>query len=469
MKASKRECSEAEPRQPPQRRRRVQFAEEPQIHEAASAEKASPEKFSTRESSPSAPHEQQLLSGEADGQAEVDLLESRFTKETVEDLRRRKRALAAGVDRLGLGVRPADFDVSDSAAAADAAGEADPDEADAGEVPLEPFNMRKEMQEGAFDEGGTYIWRKSNPEEVRDPWLDSLGGAAATVSDAVKQRYAAEAENAPAPEVSVNVVESLRTILQVLNPAETPSRALRRLAEGGPSRVPSIGTPSGAPTGSPKGKGKKSRILPALAAAAEREAAAAAAAAQGNGEKRENLNAADKQKTFDSLTEICTALLATGRNVYFLTKEQLEEMLKKEASADLVGQSASDGAWPSTRASTQEGRYEAPAVLWQFRWTQNPHDKEVHGPYDSSTFLSWTEQNFISDSNPVEVRRVSAANDPLDGVWLAWRSVDFRSDEQQQRQLDLQEETEALWEAEEDARLAREARGNQSDDDDDRV
>ncbi|KAL8446620.1 hypothetical protein Emag_004680 [Eimeria magna] len=432
MKASKRECSEAEPSQPPQRRRRVQFAEEPQIHEAASAEEASPEKFSTRESSPSAPHDpQQLLSGGADGQAEVDLLESRFTKETVENLRRRKRALAAGVERLGLGARPADFDVSDSAAAADAAGEADPDEADAGEVPLEPFNMRKEMQEGAFDEDGTYIWRKSNPEEVRDPWLDSLGGAAATVSEAVKQRYATEAESAPAPEVSVDVVESLRKILQVLNPSETPSKALRRLADGGPSRGPTAGAPSGAPAGGSKAKVKKSRILPALAAAAEREAAAAAAAAEGDGEKGANLDAADKQKTFDALTEICTALLATGRN-----------------------------------APTEQG---APAVLWQFRWTQNPQDKEEHGPYDSSTFLSWIEQNFISDSNPVEVRRVSAANDPLDGVWLPWRSVDFRSDEQQQRQLDLQEETEAQWEAEEDARLARETRENQSDDDEDRV
>ncbi|KAL8447096.1 hypothetical protein Emed_004620 [Eimeria media] len=462
MKASKRECSEAEPRQPPQRRRRVQFAEEPQIHEAAaSAEEASPEKFSTRESSPSTSQEQHLLAGGDDGQAEVDLLESRFTKETVEDLRRRKRALAAGVDRLGLGARPADFDVSDSAAAADAAGEADPDEADAGEVPLEPFNMRKEMQEGAFDEDGTYIWRKSNPEEVRDPWLDSLG-AAATVSEAVKQRYATEAESAPAPEVSVNVVESLRKILQVLNPGETPSRALRRLAEGGPSRgPPSAGAPSGAPAGGSKGKGKKNRILPALAAAAEREAAAAAAAAEGGeGEKGANLDAADKQKTFDSLTEICTALLATGRNVYFITKEQLEEMTLREVANNLNGQSAADD------APTGQG---TPAVLWQFRWTQNPQDKEVHGPYDSNTFLSWIEQKFISDENPVEVRRVSAANDPLDGVWLPWRSVDFRSDEQQQRQLELQEESEAQWEAEEDARLARETRENQSDDDEDRV
>lgn len=62
---------------------------------------------------------------------------------------------------------------------------------------------------------------------------------------------------------------------------------------------------------------------------------------------------------------------------------------------------------------------------------------------------------------------MSAANDPLDGVWLYWRSVDFRSDEQAQIDIDLQEETEAQWEAEEDARLAEEARGKQTEEDDD--
>ena len=75
-------------------------------------------------------------------------------------------------------------------------------------------------------------------------------------------------------------------------------------------------------------------------------------------------------------------------------------------------------------------------------------------------------QNFISESNPVELRRVSAANDPLDGVWLPWGSVDFRSDEQAQRDLELQEEREAQWEAEEDARIKEEIRGNMDDDDD---
>lgn len=131
-------------------------------------------------------------------------------------------------------------------------------------------------------------------------------------------------------------------------------------------------------------------------------------------------------------------------------------MLQRETAANPTGHSPGDSS----------SYHETEMVLWQFRWTNNQQDKRVHGPYDSSTFHSWIQENFISDRNPVEVRRVSAANDPLDGVWLPWRSVDFRSDEQERRDRDLQEETEAQWEAEEDARLAKETRGMEADDDD---
>lgn len=44
-------------------------------------------------------------------------------------------------------------------------------------------------------------------------------------------------------------------------------------------------------------------------------------------------------------------------------------------------------------------------------------------------------QGFISNENPVEVRRVSALNEPLDGLWASWSSVDFQ-------QPQLKEETE---------------------------
>lgn len=40
-------------------------------------------------------------------------------------------------------------------------------------VVLEPFNLKRERQEGHFDEGGHYVESKADDE--KDPWLSSNG------------------------------------------------------------------------------------------------------------------------------------------------------------------------------------------------------------------------------------------------------------------------------------------------------
>lgn len=51
------------------------------------------------------------------------------------------------------------------------------DEEDDNEVPLEPFNLKQERQEGYFDEGGHYVENKKDNDEDQDPWLNSEEGA----------------------------------------------------------------------------------------------------------------------------------------------------------------------------------------------------------------------------------------------------------------------------------------------------
>lgn len=41
-------------------------------------------------------------------------------------------------------------------------------------------------------------------------------------------------------------------------------------------------------------------------------------------------------------------------------------------------------------------------VYWQFRWVNNPKDKEIHGPYESSTFLSWIAQVDVSPTHSID-------------------------------------------------------------------
>merc|ERR1719401_2237037 len=44
-------------------------------------------------------------------------------------------------------------------------------------IRIEPFNMRREMAEGHFDEGGFYVLNKEEEKEVTDAWLDTVDHA----------------------------------------------------------------------------------------------------------------------------------------------------------------------------------------------------------------------------------------------------------------------------------------------------
>lgn len=46
-----------------------------------------------------------------------------------------------------------------------------------GDIPIEAFNMESEKNDGSgfFDESGTYVFRKRNPGDEPDAWLESLG------------------------------------------------------------------------------------------------------------------------------------------------------------------------------------------------------------------------------------------------------------------------------------------------------
>merc|ERR1712085_119443 len=49
-------------------------------------------------------------------------------------------------------------------------------------IRLEPFNMRREMAEGRFDEGGFYVLNKDEEKEVTDAWLDTVDQAEKTAT-----------------------------------------------------------------------------------------------------------------------------------------------------------------------------------------------------------------------------------------------------------------------------------------------
>ncbi|CAK9012471.1 CD2 antigen cytoplasmic tail-binding protein 2 (CD2 cytoplasmic domain-binding protein 2) (CD2 tail-binding protein 2) [Durusdinium trenchii] len=62
-------------------------------------------------------------------------------------------------------------------------------------IRLEPFNMRREMREGHFDESGFYVLNKDEEKKVTDAWLDTVDQAerTATFKAAEKQNKASNA------------------------------------------------------------------------------------------------------------------------------------------------------------------------------------------------------------------------------------------------------------------------------------
>eukprot|EP00931_Biecheleriopsis_adriatica_P113275 TRINITY_DN8823_c0_g1_i1.p1 TRINITY_DN8823_c0_g1~~TRINITY_DN8823_c0_g1_i1.p1 ORF type:complete len:695 (+),score=259.99 TRINITY_DN8823_c0_g1_i1:41-2086(+) len=61
-------------------------------------------------------------------------------------------------------------------------------------IRLEPFNMRREMKEGHFDESGFYVMNKDEEKKVTDAWLDTVDQAerTATFKAAEKQKKAGD-------------------------------------------------------------------------------------------------------------------------------------------------------------------------------------------------------------------------------------------------------------------------------------
>eukprot|EP00245_Coleochaete_scutata_P018186 TRINITY_DN9314_c0_g1_i1.p1 TRINITY_DN9314_c0_g1~~TRINITY_DN9314_c0_g1_i1.p1 ORF type:complete len:443 (-),score=126.92 TRINITY_DN9314_c0_g1_i1:263-1477(-) len=99
------------------------------------------------------------------------------------------------------------------------------------EAEFEPFNLKKEREEGYFDPEGNYV-EYTMQNEIRDAWLDSV-----EVNTRYAERAAAldleEEEQEPEKELtSADLAAIKRRIADVLQPGETVLHGLRRLGGG---------------------------------------------------------------------------------------------------------------------------------------------------------------------------------------------------------------------------------------------
>ncbi|XP_055754245.1 CD2 antigen cytoplasmic tail-binding protein 2-like [Salvelinus fontinalis] len=280
-------------------------------------------------------------------------------------------------------------------------------------VPITPFNLDEEMQEGHFDSEGNYYVKKD--EEIRDNWLDNIDwvkireqptkrkkkGLAAKrrrrvgdedEAEEEKQREEKQAdsdeeedmeeEKEPVedPLASYSQHQLTEAVLELLLPGETVAAGLRRLGGLG---------------GRKKGKQREE-----------------------NG-KAEVTNR-DTEK-LDRLTALADRLVGSGVfEIYQQTYEKLAYTLKGKSQQQSVerslnGEEEEDDLDMFADKIDEKHSVKAPdkedqddetvsdEVMWEYKW-DTEENSELYGPFSSQQMQGWVDEGYFKDG--VYCRRI---------------------------------------------------------------
>ncbi|XP_075897581.1 CD2 antigen cytoplasmic tail-binding protein 2 [Nelusetta ayraudi] len=277
-------------------------------------------------------------------------------------------------------------------------------------VPITPFNLDEEMQEGHFDSEGNYFIKKD--QEIRDNWLDNIDwvkikeqpvkrkkkglGAkrrrrAGDEDEAEEERQREEKqadreneeeeedeeEEEPAedPLASLTQQQLTEAVVELLLPGETVAAALRRLGGLG-------------------GRRKKGKLRQEDEATAEEDEA-----------RR------DTEK-LDRLTALADRLVGSGMyEIYQQTQEKLAYMMRsmtdkkpalrpsrgsddEEEELDMFADKFDDT--HGSKGEDDDDTRVSDAVLWEYKW-ENKNDSEVYGPFTSQQMKDWVDEGFFND------------------------------------------------------------------------
>lgn len=272
-------------------------------------------------------------------------------------------------------------------------------------VPITPFNLDEEMEEGYFDSEGNYFIKKD--EDIRDNWLDNIDwvkikeqpfkkkkkGLAAKrrrrvgdedEAEEEKQREEQQAnsdeedkeeEKEPVedPLASYTQYQLTEALLGMLLPGETVAAGLRRLGGLG---------------GRKKGKLR-----------------------EGNGTSEVADRDAEK---LDRLTALADRLVGSGMfEIYQQTYEKLAYILKgmgqkkseKKAVdeeqdeldmfADQIDEKQSSRSKDVEEVEDEDKRM-CDEVMWEYKW-DNKEDSELYGPFSSQQMQDWVDEGYFKD------------------------------------------------------------------------
>lgn len=261
---------------------------------------------------------------ESDGEEEIP-----SERELLEAKRQRRRQRAAGVDADGR------THIDDSTSLATDG------------IQIEPFHMKREESDGTgYFDGDTYIWRKHDPNDEPDAWLDSLDDESNSTGTFKPREYTKDSEDKTENLDNLAKEDLYLRILPLMNGNETVAQAVRRY--GNVSKQNKLAS--------------KKRAL----------------------ESDEAHNKA-KECLYD-LTGAANALLLKGEvNIYDTRRQWILQFVSKQTATEKL---------PNGK--------EAPAN-WEYKGNQ---DGELHGPFTTQQMIDWMQAGYFVGLQKVRIRTI---------------------------------------------------------------
>ncbi|OCT64549.1 hypothetical protein XELAEV_18045648mg [Xenopus laevis] len=320
-----------------------------------------------------------------------------------------------------------------------------------GGVPITPFNLKEEMEEGHFDSEGNYFLRKE--DQIRDHWLDNIDWVRIKepTAPAVSTDDYSDSEEGRAP-LSKKVL--LEGILQLLQPGETVAKGIQRLGgtrgkktAGGQrarqrqnpavrrknrgtkleedreqeynadSKMDEGETDSRQESNDEQNKELESRV------GSEQGQESLKERAQDNGkpetaQSREGTNKSeDRPEPLELLISLADQMVALGvYEIYQDTYEKLAYRLKTMAPPAELDMFA-DEVEEQTLEKAADSQL-SDEVMWEYKW-ENKDGVELYGPFSSTQMQEWVDQGYFAGG--VYCRRVSGS----EGQFYNSQRIDF--------------------------------------------
>ncbi|VEV55274.1 conserved Plasmodium protein, unknown function [Plasmodium vinckei vinckei] len=107
------------------------------------------------------------------------------------------------------------------------------------------------------------------------------------------------------------------------------------------------------------------------------------------------------ERQFNNIIDLTQKLTNEYKNVYFITKNEFEDICKKLEECKENGD-----------------------ILWQLKWESDANNN-IYGPYNYYDIYNFISLGIVSAANPIFLRRVNNENKILENVWQSYDTVNY--------------------------------------------